>query len=62
MSASEKEKLIWAQGYARLIESRFKKWQEPLGINGTEYRRYLTRKLVADCDDPLRKALIESIS
>jgi len=58
----ESEKKRWAQEHARRIELRFEQWQQPLGIDGRDYLKYLTEDLVECCDQPLIKALIESIS
>jgi hypothetical protein len=62
MSANEEEKQVWAETHARRIECRFEQWQKPLGIDGDEYLKYLTKELVDCCDDPLLKSLIESIA
>ena len=58
--AEDKQK--WAEQYARCIEKRFEQWQKPLGIDGDEYLKYLTKDLIDYCDDPLLKSLIESIA
>jgi hypothetical protein len=44
------------------MQKLFEQWQKPLGINGTEYRRYLKEELTAYCDEPLLKSLIETIT
>lgn len=62
MFSSENKKQEWAQLHAFRIEQRFEQWQKPLGIDTQEYRKYLTKKLIDICDDPLQKSLIESIS
>jgi hypothetical protein len=56
------EKEEWAERHARRIQQRFEQWQKPLGIDGQEYLKYLTKDLAKCCDEPLRKSLIESIS
>jgi hypothetical protein len=55
------EKQRWAEEHAGRIEFRFKQWQEPLGIDGDEYIKYLTNELIDCFDEPLMKSLIESI-
>ena len=62
MSADEKEKQRWAEEHAIRIGHRFEQWQKPLGIDGDEYLKYLTKELIDCCDKPLWKSLIESIS
>jgi len=62
MFAGEKEKQAWAEKHARRLQRRFQQWQKPLGIDGKEYRRHLTRELSDYYSEPLRKSLIESIS
>ena len=61
MLTSEKTRQGWAEEHARRIQHRFEQWQKPLGIDGDEYLKYLTRELADCCDDPLRKSLAESI-
>jgi len=56
------EKNGWAEEHARKMESRFQEWQQPLGISGDDYLRYLTEELAERYDDPLWKSLIESMS
>ncbi len=58
----EGQKQHWAQKHARRIQKRFEQWQQPLGINGREYIKYLKTELTKCCDDPLLKELIESMS
>ncbi|MGA2323924.1 MAG: hypothetical protein ABSG22_08765 [Sedimentisphaerales bacterium] len=58
----EGQKQQWAEEHARLIQKRFEQWQQPLGINGQEYAKYLRIELIQCCDDPLLKELIESMS
>ena len=60
VKAEDKQK--WAEQCARRIERRFEQWQKPLGIDGDEYLRYLTKDLLDCCDDPLMKSLMESIA
>ena len=60
MLAAEKQE--WAQQHAHLLEQKFVQWQEPLGIDGSDYLEYLTKELLEYCDEPLRKSLIELIS
>lgn len=56
-----KEKQEWAEEHARRLQRLFEQWQNPLGINGSEYRKHLKAEL-SDCyDQPLRKSLIEQI-
>ena len=56
------QKQMWVEEHARLIQRQFEQWQQPLGIDGSEYIDYLRDELVNYCDDPLLKALIESMS
>jgi hypothetical protein len=58
----EGQKQQWAEKHASRIQKRFEQWQQPLGINGDEYAKYLRIELIRCCDDPLLKELIESIS
>ena len=59
---SEEEKQKWVEEHARRLQHVFEQWQKPLGIDGEEYRKHLTEDLVNQCDDPLLKSLIESIT
>ena len=52
----------WAEERARRLQHLFEQWQKPLGIDGKEYRKYLTEELLGYCDEPLLKSLIESIT
>lgn len=61
-TADAEDKQKWAEQCARCIEQRFERWQKPLGIDGDEYLKYLTKDLINCCDDPLLKSLIESIA
>ncbi|MCJ7693271.1 MAG: hypothetical protein MUO22_07630 [Sedimentisphaerales bacterium] len=55
------EKQKWVEEHARRVQQLFEKWQNPLGINGSEYRKHLSDEL-SDCyDQPLRKSIIEKI-
>jgi len=55
------EKQLWVEEHARRLQRLFEQWQNPLGINGAEYRKHLKAEL-SDCyDQPLRKSLIEQI-
>ncbi len=56
------QKIKWAQENALGIQKRFEQWQQPLGIDGTEYVEYLKNELIEYCDDPLLKEYFESIS
>ncbi len=58
---SEKDKQEWAEEYALRMVRLFEQWQKPLGINGDEYFKHLKKELLAYCDKPLCKSLIESI-
>jgi hypothetical protein len=58
----EGQKQQWAEEHASRIQKRFEPWQQPLGINGDEYAKYLRIELIQCCDDPLLKELIESMS
>ena len=60
MLAAEKQE--WANQHARRLKQKFTQWQEPLGIDGSDYLEYLTMELLECCDEPLRKSLIELIS
>ncbi|MHC4646459.1 MAG: hypothetical protein ACYTBJ_13240 [Planctomycetota bacterium] len=59
---SEKDKQRWAEEYALRMVRLFEQWQKPLGIDSEEYLRHLKKELLAYCDKPLCKSLIESIS
>ncbi len=62
-SGSDAEKQKWVEEHARQLQHVFEQWQKPLGIDGEEYRKYLTEELVHYyCDEPLLKSLIESIT
>ena len=56
------QKIKWAQENDQGIQKRFEQWQQPLGIDGQEYAKYLRIELIRCCDDPLLKELIESMS
>lgn len=58
---TDKEKQQWIEEHARRLQRLFEQWQNPLGINGSEYRKHLNDEL-SDCyDQPLRKSIIEKI-
>ncbi len=59
---SDGQKQEWAQEHARRIQKRFEQWQQPLGIDGREYVKYLSLELENCCDNPLLKSLIESMA
>ena len=62
-TVSEKDKEKWAKEHACRLQQLFKKWQKPLGIDGKEYRKHLTKELGCYyCDEPLLKSLVESIA
>jgi hypothetical protein len=59
---SDGQKQEWVQEQARRIQKRFEQWQQPLGIDGSEYVEYLQVELGHYCEDPLLKELIESMT
>lgn len=59
---TEEDKGRWVEEHARCLQHLFEQWQTPLGIDGEEYRKYLTEELPGYCDEPLLKSLIESIT
>ena len=58
----ERDKYEWAEYYAKQLSALFRKWQESCSINNSCYQQALKCELVGLHDDPLRKALIESIA
>jgi len=56
------QKEQWAEEHASRMQKRFEPWQQPLGIDGSQYKEYLQIELIHCCDDPLLKELIESMS
>lgn len=59
---AKSQKQGWAKKHAGRLETRFEHWQKPLGIDGQEYLIHLTKELEQSYDNPLKRALIESIS
>ena len=59
---ADSQKQGWAKKHAGKLETRFKQWQKPLGIDGEEYLKYLAKELEDCYDNPLQRSLIESIS
>ena len=59
---SKEVKQRWAEEHAHRLQHLFEQWQKPLGIDGGEYRKHLTEELAKQCDEPLLKSLIESIT
>lgn len=61
-AASEQDKEKWVEEQVSRLQHLFEQWQKPLGIDGKEYRKYLTEELLNCCDEPLLKSLMESIT
>ncbi len=57
----DQEKQKWVEDHARRLQQIFEKWQNPLGINGSDYRKHLNDELSDGYDQPLRKSIIEKI-
>ncbi|MHC4891183.1 MAG: hypothetical protein ACYTEO_17155 [Planctomycetota bacterium] len=45
-AACEEETQRWVEEHARRLQDLFEQWQKPLCIDGEEYRKYLTEKLL----------------
>ena len=60
-SKLDMEKQKWVEEHARRLQHLFEKWQNPIGINGSEYRKHLADELSECYDQPLKKSIIEKI-
>ena len=60
MSSNSEEAKEWAEKHSVRIQNLYEKWQKPLGID-REYEEYLTKYLIKEYHDPLKKELYESI-
>ncbi len=60
-SAGSETRDLWVEQHAHQLQQLFQQWQRPIGIDGQEYRKHLEKELALYWDDPLLKALVESI-
>ncbi len=51
----------WVEEHAQRLKKLFEKWQQPLGIDDSEYTEYLRTELINCCEDELLRELIESM-
>ena len=61
MLSSEQDKQEWVEFHARQFSQLFRQWQGQFEIDSKDYEQSLRHELIDSHDDPLRKALIESI-
>ena len=55
------QKQEWAEEQAQRLKKLFEQWQQPLGIDDSEYTEYLRAELINCCEDELLRELIESM-